>query len=147
MTAATDLWVEWLPYGDSFRFVDEVVEIEMPRRLVSRTHFGRREALVQAHRIAAEIVVPGVLLAEQAAQSAFLLGRFNGWLGPQDAALLGRLNCTFERPVSADAVVEAEVAAQVQGGDLAGFRADLRVSGESVARIILAVKNLGPRHP
>jgi len=139
-----DDWLVGLPYGEAFRFVDEVISSDPPGQIVTRTNYATRASLIGAHGVAGEAVVPGVLLAEQAAQSAYLLGRSMGWLRAKDRALLGRLNCTFEWPVSDRASVEAHVTAQVVGSAVAGFRAELRVEGRVVARIVVAVKNLGP---
>lgn len=137
-------WRNMLPYGEAFRFVDEMRRVEPPELLVTATAYGPRQALIGAHGVAGTAVVPGVLLGEQAAQTAWLLGWLGGWLKPGDRALLGRLNCIFETPVPGDAVVEAEVRALVRRGDTAGFRAAMRVDGREVAKITMAVKNLGP---
>ena len=140
-----DDWRGALPYGDAFCFVDEILmSSDDEKRIVTRTDYATRGELIGAHQVAGEVVVPGVLLAEQAAQSAFLLGRRMGWLGERDRALLGRLNCTFERAVDGQAQVEAHVRAQLVARDVAGFRAEIEVDGEVVGHIVLAVKNLGP---
>lgn len=137
MNPAQD-WRAWLPYGEAFRFVDEVREVAPPDRIVTATDYGARPDMVAAHHIAS--AVPGVLLGEQAAQSAWLLGRHIGWHAPGDRILLGRLNCTFERVVAPGSLVEAEVLLTVVTPLTAGFRATLAVGDEVVAKVILAVR-------
>ncbi|WP_018236252.1 hypothetical protein [Ensifer sp. BR816] len=146
MTWKSEEWKTWLPYGEAFRFVDEVLELAPPDLIITSTSFAAHKKLVDAHGVAGGPVLPGVLLAEQAAQSAWLLGRRIGWLLPTDAALLGRLNCSFDAPVSARATVEAEVRPTIITTDSAGFRAILRVDGKYVAKVILAVKKYSGHH-
>lgn len=144
MTDFLSDWRDLLPYGDAFRFVDTIEAIELPRRLVTSTDYARHDALVAAHRVA-EATVPGVLLAEQAAQSAWLLGRYSGWIEHGDKVLLGRLNCTFEAPAPRGAHVLAEVELVNSTRSEAGFRALLGSNGLRNAKIILVVKRLEPR--
>lgn len=136
-------WRDWLPYGEAFRFVDTIEAIALPRRLATRTDYLRHDTLVAAHGVA-EATVPGVLLAEQAAQSAWLLGRCSGWIEPGDRVLLGRLNCTFEVPAPRGARVLAEVELVHSTESEAGFRALLSSQSRRHAKIVLAVKRLEP---
>jgi len=137
-------WRAWLPYGDDFRFVDEVSELEPPSRIVTSTDYGLRHKLIGTHRPSGEAVVPGVLLAEQAAQSALLLGHASGWLKADQAALLGRINCTFLSLVPLATIVQAEVTAAVEGPGIAAFRAKLHRGSDLIARIVLAAAIIDP---
>lgn len=136
-------WRAAIPYGDGFVFVDAVLELQLPQRIVTSHEYREQGSLAGQHLVGGRGVVPGILLAEQAAQSALILGHASGWLKPGDVALLGRINCTFQSVVELPATVIAVVSAQVQGGGIAGFRADLRVGDSQVARIILAASNIG----
>ena len=143
MTEIPLKWRDWLPYGDAFRFVDTIELLDLPRRLVTSADFSRHDELVAAHRIV-EATIPGVLLAEQAAQSAWLLGRCSGWFEEMDKVLLGRLNCTFEGSALRGATIQADVELVTSTATEAGFRAVLSTTGQHLAKVIIAVKRLEP---
>lgn len=142
MSEVPSNWRDWLPYDDAFRFVDDVRRLDLPTLIVTETDYRRHSSLIAAHRVAGIAVVPGVLLAEQAAQSAWLLGRCSGWLKVRDRAMLGRLNCTFDQPALADLPVTAEVRGMVREGDAAGFRATLNSNGMEIGKVVMAVRRL-----
>lgn len=133
-------WREWLPYGEPFRFVDEILRLELPGLLISSAGYERHRRLIEAHRVAGTLVVPGVLLAEQAAQSAWLLGRCSGWLQEGDVAVLGRLNCVFHSSAPAASPVIATVRRVVQSTETVGFRATLESKDIEVATVTMAVR-------
>jgi acyl carrier protein/3-hydroxymyristoyl/3-hydroxydecanoyl-(acyl carrier protein) dehydratase len=83
-----------LPYGDQFRFVDLIVSAEL-NRIVTSTAWNAENLLVAAHFRDGPHVVPGVLLAEQAAQSALLLANLRGLAAPGEAMFLAQLRCDF----------------------------------------------------
>jgi hypothetical protein len=140
MNDVPENWRDWFPYGNAFRFVDNIRLLGLPSRIVTETDYLRHSSLIEAHRVAAVAVVPGVLLAEQAAQSAWLLGRCSGWLKAGDGAMLGRLNCTFELPAPASLPVTADVQGMVREGDTAGFRATLLSNGVQIGKVTMAVR-------
>ena len=129
-----------MPYGDAFRFVDEIRALELPDFVVTETDFRRHSALIGAHRVAGEPIVPGALLAEQAAQSAWLLGRLTGWLAPGARVFLGRINCTFEQIALVEKKVIAEVHGTIVATDTAGFRATLQSADRPIGKVVLAVR-------
>lgn len=133
-------WRTWLPYGEAFRFVDEIRALDLPRYISTETSYRRHEVLINDHRVALDPIIPGVLLAEQAAQSAWLLGRLSGWLLPGARVLLGRINCAFERIAPFGEPVVAEVYGSVTTSDSAGFRATLSSSGMVIGKVVLAVR-------
>jgi acyl carrier protein len=98
-----------LPYGDAFRFVDSVVSVEV-NRIVTETTWNPENPLVAAHFEHGPHVVPGVLLAEQVAQSALLLARVRGLVVAGEELMLSRLRCDFaasaEPPVTIRTVVD-----------------------------------------
>ncbi len=63
-----------LKYGDEFMFVDEVrsIDIEIGKVITVKT-YSSHWGIIVAHSLATGPVVPGVLMIEQAAQSALLL--------------------------------------------------------------------------
>ena len=142
MSSVPSDWRTWLPYGDSFRFVDEIRSLKLPDLVVTEADFSRHVALIDAHRAAGEPVVPGALLAEQVAQSAWLLGRLTGWLAPGARVLLGRITCTFEQVAPVDKPVVAEVHGSIIAADAAGFRATLHSADKPIGRVVLAVRKL-----
>jgi len=140
MNDVPENWRDWFPYDDAFRFVDDIRLLSLPSRIVTETDYRRHTGLIEAHRVASLAVIPGVLLAEQSAQSAWLLGRCSGWLRAGDGAMLGRLNCTFELPAPASLPVTADVQSMVREGDTAGFRVTLLSNGVQVGKVTMAVR-------
>lgn len=140
MSSIPSDWRTWLPYGNAFRFVDEVRSLTLPDIVVTEADFSRHGALIDAHLAAGEPVIPGALLAEQAAQSAWLLGRLTGWLAPGSRVLLGRINCTFEQIAPVNKPVTAEVHGAIMTADTAGFRAILHSAERPIGKIVLAVR-------
>lgn len=63
-----------LKYGDEFKFVDEVCSIDIEKgEIITVKIYYSHWGIILAHSLATGPVVPGVLMIEQAAQSALLL--------------------------------------------------------------------------
>jgi 3-hydroxymyristoyl/3-hydroxydecanoyl-(acyl carrier protein) dehydratase/acyl carrier protein len=133
-----------LPYGEDFRFIDSVISIEIGR-IVARTTWRENHPLIAAHFKDGPHVVPGVLLAEQAAQSALLLARLRGLVGPTEHLLLHQIRCDFRAPALPPLTIETTVDFRATGFGHYGFKAICASEGIEFAHIkgIAVKKSVG----
>lgn len=129
----TDLF-DWLPHGRAFRLVSEIVHRERGE-LATAKHWLADDRILSDHFRGGPHVVPGVLLAEQAAQTALLLAMLEGFARPRELLFLGSLRCEFPAPGYAPCSVVARVSLEAALGNHFGFRARCSVGEREVARI------------
>jgi len=98
-----------LPYGPDFLFIDRVVDLSRPDRIVTQTHFQASARILRSHFSKGPTVVPGVLLIEMASQSALLCGQLLGLVPEGSLLLLGNVKAMFLRMAPGDAWVTAHV--------------------------------------
>jgi acyl carrier protein len=122
-----------LPYGEEMRCVDGI-EMLADDHIVTTMTWQAHDPRVAAHLIGSPAIVPGVFLAEQAAQSALLLALFAGRLTPERPLVLTRLMCDFRRAAQAPCTVVAHVRANVSDLEV-DFVATCRVTGRDIAQI------------
>ncbi len=123
-----------LPQGEGFRFVDAVLA-RTPVSIVTARAWTADDAIIRAHFTDGPHVVPGVLMAEQVAQSALLMARLEGTVHSNRAIVLAQLKCDFISPAAAPCTVEAEVRFLAGGTSYVSFEGVCRVGGADVARI------------
>ncbi|MER8512913.1 hypothetical protein NKH47_08165 [Mesorhizobium sp. M1060] len=136
-----DALLALLPYGDGFRFVDQVVGLN-DNSVVTRKRYGFSDPSIAAHQIGGKSVVPGVYLLEQAAQSALLLAMARE---PERAVMaywLAKIDGLFHAPVWPPCEVVAETQV-VLVQDSFGFRTACRIGQTLVA----SVKGVVARRP
>jgi 3-hydroxymyristoyl/3-hydroxydecanoyl-(acyl carrier protein) dehydratase len=125
---------DWLPHGRAFRLVSEIVHRERGE-LATVKHWLADDRILSDHLPGGPYVIPGVLLAEQAAQSALLLAMLEGFARPRQLLLLGSLRCEFPAPGYAPCSVVARVSLEAAFENHFGFRARCLVGEQEVARI------------
>jgi len=126
---------ELMPYGPDFLWVDEVLEQDGDRRIVTSKHYLANASIVRDHTPAGVTIVPGVILIEQAAQSALLLGLRSGHVVSGKAAFLGRVKADFIAPVVCPAQVEVDLVVSVLRAEAIGFAAKLKSDLQLCAHI------------
>jgi len=94
-----------------------------------------KNPLIDAHLIGGKHIVPGVLLTEQAAQTALLLARINGLMASNEYLVLSQLRCDFLHPGVAPTTVTAEVSIRGTGHGHFGFMATCSSEGLELAKI------------
>ena len=132
MTIARPDPSEKLAYGAEFQFVDGIVDWR-PEDLEIGAVFTYRSTLpwIAAHTQAAGPVAPGVLLIEQAAQTALLLLD----CPPGKSPRLGNIRATFSQAVPLDTPVLAKVSLSRSMGQVWKFDARLRVQDAVAATV------------
>lgn len=124
-----------LKYGDEFRLVDETLEVDVDAGLITTSKVYRSDwDIVVAHTLATGPIVPGVLLIEQAAQSALLLCRYR----EPDAIAMPRLanvRATWNTPGMLDTPIHASVRVRDATSSTSSFEASIRCNGLEIARI------------
>jgi 3-hydroxymyristoyl/3-hydroxydecanoyl-(acyl carrier protein) dehydratase len=124
-----------LKYGDEFRFVDETLQVDIRAGLITTSKVYRSDwDIVVAHTLATGPVVPGVLLIEQAAQSALLLCSYRE---PDAVARprLANIRATWNAPGTLDTPIHAHVQVRVATASTSSFEASIRCNGLDIARI------------
>ncbi|TGQ28189.1 MULTISPECIES: hypothetical protein [unclassified Mesorhizobium] len=125
--------LDLLPYGEGFRFADAVMRLSQ-ESVVTAKRYSLSEPAIAAHRVGGHIVVPGVFLIEQAAQSALIAALA---LNPDDSAAaywLAKAEGQFHAP----ALCPCEVIAETQLARMQssfGFRTVCRIADTAVASI------------
>lgn len=127
-------WLHRLPHGQAARVVSEIVE-HRQGQIVTLMSWDSSNSLIAAHFPAGPHVVPGVMLAEQVAQSALLLGMLDGLMLIDDLYMLGRLRSDFLRPALAPCAVRAVTVLTGRAGGQIGFQGECFVDDVLVARI------------
>ena len=124
-----------LSYGNEFRLVDETLEVDVGAGLITTSKVYRSDwDIVAAHTLATGPVVPGVLLIEQAAQSALLLHLHR----ERDAVAKPRLvniRATWNAPGTLDTPIEAHVRVRDATPNTSSFEASIRCDERDIARI------------
>jgi acyl carrier protein len=123
-----------LSYGTAFRFVDSVILFEKTR-LITMMSWKLEHPIVKAHVIDGRHIVPGVLLAEQAAQSALLFARAKGFVARQDHLLLSQLRCDFRHPAQAPIITTSDLSIRGTGHGHFGFVATCFAESTELAKI------------
>lgn len=132
--------LDLLPHGPDARMIARVRSIERDR-VETEMDWGLDDARIAAHFPHGPHVVPGVFLAEQAAQSALLMAMAKNSVGK--VFLLGQLRCDFVAPAMAPCTVltRALISAAVRGA--IGFQAEC-FSGEKLLARIKGVATPSP---
>lgn len=123
-----------LPHGPEFTFVSELLQHE-PGALGSAKHWSHDDQILKSHFPRGPRVVPGVLLCEQAAQTALLLAMLDQFVPPGETLLLASMRCEFPASAIAPCTVLAWVRTEAVILDRFGFQARCMVGHEEVARI------------
>ncbi len=123
-----------LPQGQAFRMVDAVVS-RGPSVIVTSKAWAQDNPIIRAHFTAGPHVVPGVLMAEQVAQSALLLARMERETATGKTIVLAQLRCDYLSPAFAPCVVQAEVRFLAGGTSYVSFEGICTVGEVEVARI------------
>jgi 3-hydroxymyristoyl/3-hydroxydecanoyl-(acyl carrier protein) dehydratase len=123
-----------LPYGTAFRLVEKVLAHEAGGIVTTMT-WSLENPMINAHFIDGAHVVPGVLLIEQIAQSALLLGQLEGFVSTGEHLALAQLRCDFRASVLAPVTTRAEVSFRAMSRGNFGFVGSCRDGEKEVARI------------
>lgn len=123
-----------LPYGSSFLFVDEVISHDQ-RHILTATHYQPSHPLIDAHFAGGTKLVPGVLLVEQACQSALLLCRLLAGADARQPMVVGRIQAVFEAPARCPCRLQTEVSLAVVQPERVGFSAMVLLDKIEIARI------------
>ena len=123
-----------LPQGEGFRFVDMVVS-QGPTSIVTARNWTEDDPIIRAHFTAGPHIVPGVLMAEQVAQSALLMARLKPETASKRNIALAQLRCDFMAPAIAPCVLQAEVRFLAGGSSYVSFEGICTVGDVQVARI------------
>lgn len=124
-----------LKYGKEFHFVDETLLVDVEEGLIKTSKIYRSDwDIVMAHTLATGPIVPGVLLIEQAAQSALLLCCYRG---PNFASKprLANIRATWNAPGLLDTPIHAEVRVQGATSSTSSFEASIKCNDSTIARI------------
>lgn len=131
---STDGIISLLPYGDDFRFIEEV-RLLQSQRIVCTMTWAINDPRIIAHFARGPHIVPGVLLAEQVSQSALLLAKVEKRLPTEGQVVLAQLRCDFLAPAVAPCLVESDVTIQWPAAGGFGFMGTCRVNGAEVAQV------------
>ena len=105
-------------------FVDEILEVELPRKIVARKYLSPEEPCFKGHFPELPIF-PGVLLIEAMAQTAAALSTIANQGADSRVPVLASVeSARFSRPVSADQTLVMTVTREAQWGEfwrLSGF--------------------------
>jgi acyl carrier protein/3-hydroxymyristoyl/3-hydroxydecanoyl-(acyl carrier protein) dehydratase len=126
--------IERLPYGESFLFIDEAQHLG-ERHITSRFAWTGDRPEIAAHFLHGPKLVPGVLLAEQVAQSALLLAILEGYRPSREPMTLAQFRCEIVAPAPAPCTVVAMVEVDAIAGEAMGFRGTCSVDGQLVAKV------------
>lgn len=136
MSAATnhpDL-IDALPQGPGFRFVSEILSLSETEIETARD-WRIDEPLIVDHFSDGPRIVPGVLMLEQAAQSALLLALHNGVARRGTPLYLAHARTDFLRPALAPCRLCVHVTVIDNASRQFGFVARCTVDQAPVARI------------
>ena len=133
MTVPLDI-LGLLPHGPSFVMVSRVVS-HRPGELATSKEWALSDGVIEDHFPKGPKVVPGVLIAEQAAQSAFLLAILDGLAAPNEVFFLASSRCEFLAPALAPCSVIAQTEFTAVVGGRIGFQSRCSVREQIVARI------------
>lgn len=122
-----------LPLEEPYRFVEKVLECD---GLMIRTEmvFTLDHPIIRGHRKVGGLV-PGSILMEQAAQTAWLLAKLREDQDDYGMLVVGALQGKFSAPIRAPARVECRVHVPFAQGNNIGFAAELSITGETVAKV------------
>ena len=121
-----------LPHRDPFVFIDSVIALEPGQSAVCTRHFAPSEPFFRGH-FPGHPLVPGVILAEGAAQTAGIAAGETG----RTYRLSAIRQMKFIRPVPPDTVVEFTATRAAGMGTLLQFQVSARVAGELVAEGVI----------
>jgi len=121
-----------LPHREPFIFIDAVVALEPGQSAVCTKHFFPSEPFFRGH-FPGKPLVPGVILAEAAAQTAGIAAGESGRLYHLSAIR----QMKFIRPVLPDSVVEFTASKSGGMDGLLQFQVSARVAGELVAEGVI----------
>lgn len=121
-----------LPHGPAVRMITRIVIVE-PEKIVTEMDWSLEDLRVRDHFLRGPHVVPGVFLAEQAAQSALLLALQR--VAGSPTFLLGQIKCNFVGSAVAPCTVRAEAEWRGQFSNVFRFRARCWVDDREVAEI------------
>jgi 3-hydroxyacyl-[acyl-carrier-protein] dehydratase len=123
-----------LPHREPFVFVDAVVALEPGESAVCTKRFAASEPFFRGH-FPGNPLVPGVILAEAAAQTAGIAAGQPGRIYYLSAIR----QMKFLRPVGPESVVEFRARKTGGMGGMAQFEVSARVAGEVVAEGVIVL--------
>lgn len=124
-----------LPYGPDFLFLDRVWSIEPGKSITTSMDYDGQSAILSSHFLDGPAIVPGVIMAEQACQSALLLALISRIIPAGHRFLIGRMQCTFEKPAFAACRLKSVIELELSLNEAVAFRAGLWLHEDSVAKI------------
>ena len=126
--------IELLPHGPSARMISKVLEHQTGQIKVIK-HWQQDDLHISDHFNGGPYIVPGVLLAEEVAQSALLLAILDGLIADTELFILGNLRCDFlAQAISPCSVVAVTIITGCARG-FVGFQGECHVGNTLVARI------------
>lgn len=131
MADATSLLAR-LPHGPAVRMITRIVLVE-PEKIVTEMDWSLEDPRIRDHFARGPYVVPGVFLAEQAAQSALLLALQR--VAGSSTFVLGQIKCNFVDSAVAPCTVRAETEWRGQFKNVFRFSACCWVDDRNVAEI------------
>jgi 3-hydroxyacyl-[acyl-carrier-protein] dehydratase len=123
-----------LPHREPFVFIDKVIALEPGQSAVCTKHFAPSEPFFRGH-FPGHPLVPGVILAEAAAQTAGIAAGESG----RTYHLSAIRQMKFIRPVPPDSTVEFFATKTGGMGGLLQFAVTARLSGELVAEGVIVL--------
>jgi len=126
-----------LPFGKDFLFIQEIIESDCEREIVTEMRFDLDLALLQAHFKHGPHIVPGVLLVGHICQSTPLPGVLTAANtgGELSAGWTGRIRATFPSHARAPCVVRAIVQADRFFEKSVAYHGVAKVDGRDVCRV------------
>jgi 3-hydroxyacyl-[acyl-carrier-protein] dehydratase len=107
-----------LPHGPSFRFLDEILDLEPGRRLTGRRVLRREEAFFEGH-FPGQPLFPGVLMIEAVAQAAGVAAQSDPDIAPlPDLRLTAVRQCKIHGTAPPDSTLIIQASVQGRMGNL-----------------------------
>ena len=128
-------FIERLPYGFQYLFIDSIVDTDAERYIECSKHYSALLEIVKAHKKIGGYV-PGNVLCEQAAQSALLLGLIRGIVDlDSNTVVLAKQKSDFLIPAKAPCEIISKVNILAIGDTKIGYEAKLETDGVCIAKI------------
>ena len=124
-----------LPYGESFLFVHQVLEMPSSRSIITSTTYSISNPIIQSHFKSGPYIVPGALMTEQVAQSAQLLGKLLSKKNENTPFLIGQVKASFLQPAECPCTLTAIVNITLVQANGLGFMGKVLLNKRCVAKI------------